>query len=213
MGMRFRKSIKAGPFCINFSKSGIGMSFGVKGARVTRTAKGTTRSTVSLPGAGLSFVEESSRKSPVTKSSTSKKQNKQISRTFSIILTFLLTAIFFWLFGQPAQKNEPNNPAAVPAATTFETLPIKPKTTVPTSAPEFTSESTTEATAEAATEATTEATEPEYDFVLNTSSLKVHTSSCSSVRKIAVHNRQDYFGTVSSLKSHGYSACAQCKPY
>jgi hypothetical protein len=34
MGFRFHKSIKAGPVQINLSKSGIGASTGVKGARV-----------------------------------------------------------------------------------------------------------------------------------------------------------------------------------
>ena len=31
MGVRFRKNVNFGPFRINFSKSGIGASFGVKG--------------------------------------------------------------------------------------------------------------------------------------------------------------------------------------
>ena len=42
MGFRFRKSINFGPFRINFSKSGIGYSFGGKGFRVTKTATGKT---------------------------------------------------------------------------------------------------------------------------------------------------------------------------
>lgn len=35
MGMRYRKSIKAGPFRINLSKSGMGWSVGGKGYRYT----------------------------------------------------------------------------------------------------------------------------------------------------------------------------------
>ncbi len=46
---------------MNVSKSGIGYSTGVKGARVTKTAKGTTRTTLSVPGTGLSYVSESSK--------------------------------------------------------------------------------------------------------------------------------------------------------
>lgn len=41
MGFYFRKSKKFGPFRLNFSKSGIGASFGVKGARVSSGPSGT----------------------------------------------------------------------------------------------------------------------------------------------------------------------------
>lgn len=59
MGFRIRKSINlGGGFRINVSKSGIGYSWGVPGYRVTRTAKGTTRKTYSLPGTGISYVDE-----------------------------------------------------------------------------------------------------------------------------------------------------------
>lgn len=57
MGWRYRKSAKAGPFRLNFSKSGIGYSVGSKHYRVTKTAKGTVRETVTLPD-GLSHVTE-----------------------------------------------------------------------------------------------------------------------------------------------------------
>lgn len=40
MGISFRKSMKAGPFRINLSKSGVGFSTGVKGLRVGVNAKG-----------------------------------------------------------------------------------------------------------------------------------------------------------------------------
>jgi Protein of unknown function (DUF4236) len=41
MGLFFRKSIKAGPFRINLSKSGIGVSGGIKGARISTGPRGT----------------------------------------------------------------------------------------------------------------------------------------------------------------------------
>ena len=60
MGLRFRKSVNlGGGFRINFSKSGVGYSFGGKGFRYTRTARGTNRATLSIPGTGISWVEES----------------------------------------------------------------------------------------------------------------------------------------------------------
>ena len=68
MGFRFRKSIPAGKhFRINLSKSGVGYSWGVKGARFTKTANGKNRTTLSVPGTGISYTTES-------KAHTSKKK-------------------------------------------------------------------------------------------------------------------------------------------
>lgn len=62
MGLRFRKKINLGNgFRINLSKSGVGCSVGMKGARATLTSNGRLRSTTSIPGTGLSYVTESSK--------------------------------------------------------------------------------------------------------------------------------------------------------
>ena len=55
MGFFFRRSIRFGPFRINFSKSGIGASVGVRGFRtgVSSTGRRTTR--VSIPGTGIGY--------------------------------------------------------------------------------------------------------------------------------------------------------------
>lgn len=58
MGIRFQKSINLGPVRLNLSKSGVGVSVGVKGVRVSRTAKGKYRKTVSIPGTGISYSEQ-----------------------------------------------------------------------------------------------------------------------------------------------------------
>src|ERR1700733_15172848 len=50
MGYFFRRSTRLGPFRLNFSKSGIGASVGVKGARLTMTPRGTTYVTVGSHG-------------------------------------------------------------------------------------------------------------------------------------------------------------------
>lgn len=71
MGVRFRKSINLGIFRVNASKSGLGWSVGVPGARYTQMANGRTRTTASIPGTGVSWVEES------------KKQPKQTEKSFS----------------------------------------------------------------------------------------------------------------------------------
>lgn len=72
MGFRFRKSIPVGKhFRINLSKSGVGYSWGVKGARFTKTANGKNRTTLSVPGTGISYTTESkvhtSKKKPFKK--------------------------------------------------------------------------------------------------------------------------------------------------
>lgn len=60
MGLNFRKSLSIGKlFRINFSKKGIGVSAGVKGARVSLNKDGL-RETFSLPGTGLSWSERQS---------------------------------------------------------------------------------------------------------------------------------------------------------
>lgn len=58
MGLRYRKTFKAGPLRITASKSGVSTSIGGKGARITKTASGKTRTTLSIPGTGLSYVSE-----------------------------------------------------------------------------------------------------------------------------------------------------------
>lgn len=59
MGMKFRKSIKLGGGTkLNISKSGVGVSTGVKGFRVSTNTSGRSRVTTSLPGTGLSYTKE-----------------------------------------------------------------------------------------------------------------------------------------------------------
>ena len=59
MGIRFRKSINLGKgFRINMSKTGPGFSWGGKGFRLTKTAKGNIRGTAYIPRTGLSYQKE-----------------------------------------------------------------------------------------------------------------------------------------------------------
>lgn len=79
MGFRFRKSINlGGGFKVNLSKSGVGYSWGTKGVRYTKTATGKKRTTLSIPGTGISHVSESGGKRKSTK-----QQNKQAKRNFT----------------------------------------------------------------------------------------------------------------------------------
>jgi hypothetical protein len=68
MGFSFRRSSSFGPFRFNFSKSGIGASVGVKGARVTLSPKGKAYITVGAGGfsyrQNLSASERGSKNQP-----------------------------------------------------------------------------------------------------------------------------------------------------
>ena len=71
MGFRYRKSINlGGGFRVNLSKNGIGYSWGVKGYRITKTADGRTRQTASLPGTGISYVEEHGKNKTLSRNSS-----------------------------------------------------------------------------------------------------------------------------------------------
>ncbi|MHA3059661.1 DUF4236 domain-containing protein [Acinetobacter sp. ANC 4636] len=80
MGFNFRKSIKIAPGVkLNISKRGVSsVSVGTKGARVSVSKKGT-RTTVGIPGSGLSY--------------SSYKSHGQNSESGSNTSTF---KIFFW---------------------------------------------------------------------------------------------------------------------
>lgn len=83
MGLRFRKSIKlGGGFRLNLSKSGVGYSWGTKGFRISKSAKGRTRKTFSIPGTGISY-STSSGKSKRRKSATAKQDYSQSNTDFT----------------------------------------------------------------------------------------------------------------------------------
>lgn len=87
MGIRFRKSINLGKgFRINMSKTGPGFSWGGKGFRLTKTAKGNIRGTAYIPGTGLSYQKEF--KNPLNdlgKNNTEgNKEGKTINKTSAI---------------------------------------------------------------------------------------------------------------------------------
>ena len=57
MGLNFRKSINLGKgFKLNIGKKSVGISGGVKGARVSINSSGRKTATFSIPGTGLSYT-------------------------------------------------------------------------------------------------------------------------------------------------------------
>jgi hypothetical protein len=56
MGWRFRRSVKILPgIRLNFSRSGVSTSVGVRGAHIT-VGHGKVRETVGLPGSGINYT-------------------------------------------------------------------------------------------------------------------------------------------------------------
>lgn len=53
---------------------------------------------------------------------------------------------------------------------------------------------------------------PQTRYVLNTSTHKFHTPTCSSVRSIAAANYREYVGTRDAVINMGYSPCKRCNP-
>ena len=118
MGFRFRKSVKAGPFRINFSKSGIGYSFGGKGFRVTKKAGGGTRTTASIPGTGVSYVKDygsrkkkTSSNAPVSSGSSGSTPKKPIYQRpwfVALMVIVLLGAVGSACGSDDATKSDEN---------------------------------------------------------------------------------------------------------
>jgi hypothetical protein len=92
MGFGFRKSINLGFVRFNFSKSGVGYSFGFTGFRVGKDAKGRNYKNVSIPGTGI-FHREYSKSDNARISNEIDSSNSKINASKTIILFSLL--IFF----------------------------------------------------------------------------------------------------------------------
>lgn len=94
MGFRFRKSVNFGPLRVNASKSGLGWSVGVPGARYTKMANGRTRTTASIPGTGISWVEES-KKTYKTKQPEPEKPKKMTRLDLFCLITWEILKVLF----------------------------------------------------------------------------------------------------------------------
>ena len=120
MGLRFRKSVKAGPVRINFSKSGVGYSVGGKGFRVTKRADGKTQTTASIPGTGVSYVKTSGKK---------KQEESTPSAGVIAVAVIVLVLLMVWLFSgcgadTPDLSTAPSEP--VQSQTPAPVAPEKP---------------------------------------------------------------------------------------
>lgn len=111
MGLNFRKSINLGKgFKLNIGKKSVGISGGVKGARVSISSSGRKTATFSIPGTGLSysvnlnnlFKKKSSKKSgndDVENEGTTINVNLILVLIIIILIAVIGVAAFAWYNG------------------------------------------------------------------------------------------------------------------
>lgn len=116
MGVRFRKSAKLpGGGRVNFSKSGIGGSVGTKGFRVTKMASGSTRTTTSIPGSGVSYVRQTSGNASTQKSGPSL---YNIVLSASLIVIVICSMILLFTSCSSGKRHHGSVPTSTPEQST-----------------------------------------------------------------------------------------------
>lgn len=145
VGTRFRKSIKLGKHVrINLSKSGIGYSVGTKGYRVTKMANGRTRTTMSIPGTGISHVSETSSRSKSADSHTYDPAPSAsapvrgapstvaarfvvgmlvFAASIGVCILVFMAVTFFSVFGDSDSPDDPVTTSAAPVTTPVYSAP------------------------------------------------------------------------------------------
>lgn len=107
MGLNFRKSINLGKgFKLNIGKKSVGISGGVKGARVSVNSSGRKTATFSLPGTGLSYSVNLNNlfkgKSSKKKSSNDKDDDNEGTTININLILVLIIVILIALIGVAA---------------------------------------------------------------------------------------------------------------
>jgi hypothetical protein len=118
MGWSFRRSKSFGLFRLNFSKSGIGYSFGVPGARVGVNSKGKKYVRGGIPGTGLYYQSTL----PDGQPGQSPQSTASVSPFAILVMVLVVGFITFALF------------SSKPAATFAPVVPV-PQVVVPVAAP------------------------------------------------------------------------------
>src|ERR1019366_5899564 len=119
MAWRFRRSLKLGPLRLNFSKSGIGYSAGVRGFRVGKDAKGRSYSAASIPGTGLYNREYSSANKPTDQSkesTTNASPQSGAGNSLRLFLAFMAGGVLFSVITVVIVSSRPAAPPTPPPA-------------------------------------------------------------------------------------------------
>jgi len=100
MGFNFRKSLKIAPGVrVNVTKKGVSsLSVGKNGARVNIGKKGV-KTTVGIPGSGLSYSKHNNYNNQSPMPSRAAKSEKSIGFGTLLIIGILLLFPIIWIFG------------------------------------------------------------------------------------------------------------------
>jgi hypothetical protein len=122
MGWSFRRSKSFGLFRLNFSKSGVGFSFGVPGARIGISSKGKKYVRGGIPGTGLYYQQNL----PDGHAEAAHPASG-VSPIVVLIVLLIAGLIIYAMVTSSAPK--PTTPAPVPQAVAPATVPVATKST------------------------------------------------------------------------------------
>jgi hypothetical protein len=127
VGWSFRRSKSFGLFRLNFSKSGVGFSFGVPGARVGANAKDKKYVRGGIPGTGLYYQSSLPDAAP----GQSPQSTASISPLGILITLFVVGLLIYWISSStPTTTPAPAAPVpqvVVPVAPVAPTHVVKHK--------------------------------------------------------------------------------------
>jgi hypothetical protein len=129
MGWGLRRSLKLGPLKLNFSKSGVGYSVGVRGFRVGKDARGRSYTAASIPGTGLynrSYSSSSSSSSQTEAPGSGAPSQQKTGNGAALVVAFIAGGLLV-LFLTAVFSSHPATPsAAAPAAVSAPATPPAP---------------------------------------------------------------------------------------
>src|ERR1035437_72424 len=126
MGWRFPRSLKLGPLKLNFSKSGIGYSAGVRGFRVGTDAKGRTYTAASTPGTGLYHRAYYGASKPITQNTVplpGVPRQPSARSGLKLFIAFMTGGVVFSIIGAMMSAPPASPPAPPPAAVIAPVVP------------------------------------------------------------------------------------------
>jgi hypothetical protein len=121
MGWSFRRSKSFGLFKLNFSKSGLGFSFGVPGARVGVNSKGKKYLRGGIPGTGVYYQSSL----PDAQPGQAPQPTTRVSPLAIIIMAFLVVGFIIFAISSSTPKAAPVAPVQQVVAPVA--APVAPK--------------------------------------------------------------------------------------
>ncbi len=128
MGWSFRRSKSFGPFRLNFSKSGIGFSFGGPGARIGVNAKGKKYVRGGIPGTGL-YYQSTLPDAPRTQEGQSSPPASSTPH-LGVLVTLFLGGLILWGLLSSPPRTTPTPVRPIPQTATPPAALVTPKPVV-----------------------------------------------------------------------------------